>query len=132
MEPCAGRNRTLPVVIADGLPHLQSASATFTPAFQSLIPSVLPDTRDYTRALSLARLAYDLEALVSPIIAAALLTVVTYNNLFLGTALGFASSAVLVLITTLPHLERDTEPSSVLCRSYVGASSRWDGVSRSA
>lgn len=45
---------------------LQSASATFTPAFQALIPSVLPEERDYTRALSLSRLAYDLEALVSP------------------------------------------------------------------
>lgn len=84
---------------------LQSASATFTPAFQSLIPSVLPESRDYTRALSLSRLAYDLEALLSPIIAAALLTVVSYNNLFLGTALGFACSAVLVLITKLPARE---------------------------
>ena len=36
---------------------LQSASATFTPAFQSLIPVVLPDERDYTKALSLSRLA---------------------------------------------------------------------------
>ena len=36
---------------------LQSASATFTPAFQSLIPSVLPDRDDYTKALALSRLA---------------------------------------------------------------------------
>ncbi len=81
---------------------LQSASATFTPAFQSLIPSVLPEARDYTRALSLSRLAYDLEAFVSPAIAAALLTVVSYNILFVGTSLGFAASALLVLITTIP------------------------------
>lgn len=99
---------------------LQSASATFTPAFQSLIPSVLPDSREYTRALSLARLAYDLEALVSPVIAAALLTVVTYNNLFLGTALGFACSAVLVLITKLPHLERDTSTGTFWQRLPTG------------
>ncbi|GAA1465496.1 MFS transporter [Microbacterium thalassium] len=81
---------------------LQSASATFTPAFQSLIPTVLPDSRDYTRALALSRLAYDLEALLSPILAAALLTVVAYNNLFLGTAVGFAASATLVLIAAIP------------------------------
>lgn len=81
---------------------LQSASATFTPAFQSLIPRVLPASRDYTRALSLSRLAYDLEALVSPAIAAALLTVMPFTNLFLGTALGFACSAVLVVLTRLP------------------------------
>lgn len=85
-----------------------------------LIPSVLPDSREYTRALSLARLAYDLEALVSPVIAAALLTVVTYNNLFLGTALGFACSAVLVLITKLPHLERDTSTGTFWQRLPTG------------
>ena len=38
---------------------LQSASATFTPAFQAVIPSILTEERDYTRALSLSRLAYD-------------------------------------------------------------------------
>ena len=81
---------------------LQSASATFTPAFQSLIPSILPDPVDYTKALSLSRLAYDLEALVSAAIAALLLTVISYNNLFLGTMVGFAGSAVLVLVARIP------------------------------
>ena len=38
---------------------LQAASAAFTPTFQAIIPDVLPDERDYTRALSLSRLAYD-------------------------------------------------------------------------
>lgn len=102
-------------VIAAGLPFvtevwqvyvlifvLQSASATFTPAFQSVIPEILPDERQYTRALSLSRLAYDLESLTSPAIAAALLTVVTYSSLFAGTAAGFAVSAVLVALTVLP------------------------------
>lgn len=35
---------------------LQSASAGFTPLFQSVIPEILPEERDYTRALSLSRL----------------------------------------------------------------------------
>lgn len=82
---------------------LQSASATFTPAFQALIPALLPKPHEYTQALALSRLAYDLEALLSPLIAAALLTVLTFNNLFLGTAIGFAASAGLVLIATMPH-----------------------------
>jgi len=81
---------------------LQAASASFTPAFQAIIPEVLPRERDYTRALSLSRLAYDLESLLSPILAAALLTVVSYNSLFVGTVLGFLGSAALVLSTTLP------------------------------
>lgn len=82
---------------------LQSASAGFTPTFQATIPDVLPDEKDYTRALSLSRLAYDLESLVSPILAAALLTVMSFHWLFSGTAIGFAISAVLVLATTLPR-----------------------------
>ncbi|MET4901713.1 MFS transporter [Paenarthrobacter sp. CC6] len=82
---------------------LQSASATFTPAFQSLIPTVLKNERDYTQALSLSRLAYDMEALVSPAAAAMLLTVVSYNNLFLGTVFGFLFSAGVVAITALPQ-----------------------------
>ncbi len=83
---------------------LQSASATFTPAFQAVIPSVLEDEDDYTRGLSLSRLAYDLESLLSPVLAAALLTVISYNLLFVGTAAGFVTSAMLVVRTALPRL----------------------------
>ncbi len=82
---------------------LQSASAGFTPTFQATIPDVLPDEKDYTQALSLSRLAYDLESLVSPILAAALLTVMNFHWLFSGTSVGFAISAVLVFATTLPR-----------------------------
>ncbi|WP_411732447.1 MFS transporter [Paeniglutamicibacter sp.] len=87
---------------------LQSASATFTPAFQALIPSVLPEERGYTRALSLSRLAYDLESLVSPMLAAALLTVLSYHNLFSGTVVGFIGSALLVALTRIPVTEPPT------------------------
>ena len=82
---------------------LQSASAAFTPTFQATIPDVLPEERDYTRALSLSRLAYDMENLTSPILAAALLTVINFHWLFSGTAVGFVASALLVMTTTLPR-----------------------------
>lgn len=81
---------------------LQAASAAFTPTFQAVVPDVLPAERDYTRALSLSRLAYDLESLFSPALAAALLSLVTYNWLFLGTVFGFAASATLVVSVVLP------------------------------
>ena len=81
---------------------LQSASAAFTPTFQATIPDVLPDEQDYTKALSLSRLAYDMESLVSPMLAAALLTVMSFHNLFTGTVLGFLASAILVVSVTLP------------------------------
>lgn len=81
---------------------LQSASAGFTPTFQATIPDVLPEEKDYTRALSLSRLAYDMESLTSPMLAVALLTVINFHWLFAYTAVGFAASALLVLATVLP------------------------------
>ncbi|WP_036508353.1 MFS transporter [Nocardia aobensis] len=100
---------------------LQAASATFTPAFQAVIPSILPDEEDYTRGLSLSRLAYDLESLLSPVVAAALLTVVGYHLLFVGTAAGFATSAIMVVRTTLPRSVPADRTSSVSARITSGA-----------
>jgi len=81
---------------------LQAASASFTPAFQASIPDILTDEDDYTNALSLSRLAYDLESLISPMLAAILLGFVSFNTLFFGTAFGFAASALLVVSVILP------------------------------
>ena len=82
---------------------LQAASAGFTPTFQATIPDILPDEDEYTKALSLSRLAYDLESLISPMLAAALLTVISFHNLFAGTVLGFLVSAALVVSVRLPQ-----------------------------
>lgn len=100
---------------------LQSASATFTPAFQSLVPVVLPDERQYTRALSLSRLAYDLESLISPALAAALLSVFTFHELFLGTVAGFVFSAALVLTSRLPETPATRQEGSLWRRTTLGA-----------
>ncbi|OYU19837.1 MAG: MFS transporter [Rhodobacteraceae bacterium PARR1] len=81
---------------------LQAASAGFTPAFQAVIPDVLTKEDDYTNAVSLLRLTEDLEQLVSPMLAALLLTVVSFPVLFAGTVIGFAASALLVVTTRLP------------------------------
>lgn len=85
---------------------LQSASAAFTPTFQATIPDILPDEDDYTRALSLSRLAYDLESVASPMLAAALLTVISFHNLFAGTVIGFLASAALVATVLLPKAKQ--------------------------
>lgn len=84
---------------------LYVASAAFTPAFQAMIPDVLPDEANYTKALSLSRLAADLESVASPVLAAILLAFLSYNDLFVGTALGFAISAALVVSALLPRLQ---------------------------
>ena len=82
---------------------LNASSAGFTPTFQAVIPDVLEDEDTYTEALSLSRLAYELEGLASPAIAAALLGVVSYSGLFAGNAVAFLISASLVLSTTIPQ-----------------------------
>jgi H+ antiporter protein len=98
---------------------LQSASAAFTPTFQATIPDVLPDEARYTRALSLSRLAYDLENIVSPMLAGLLLAVVSYNSLFLGTVVGFAASAALVVSVLLPS-PKPSEPRGIYDRTTRG------------
>ncbi|WP_270732128.1 MFS transporter [Shimia sp. Alg240-R146] len=88
---------------------LQAASATFTPTFQATIPDVLPDEAQYTRALSLSRLAYDLENLLSPALAGVLLLLISYSGLFVGTALGFLLSTLLIWQTHLPPRTDNTQ-----------------------
>lgn len=99
---------------------LQSASAAFTPAFQATIPDILPDEKQYTRALSLSRLAYDLESLLSPTLAAALLTVMSFHWLFAGTAVGFVVSACLVLSTILPQAQATVTNGGIYERTTRG------------
>jgi MFS family permease len=81
---------------------VNACSAGFTPTFQATIPDVLTDEPTYTRALSLSRIAYELEGLLSPTLAAALLAFVSYDGLFAANGVAFLWSAALVLSTRLP------------------------------
>ncbi|MGQ3081284.1 MAG: MFS transporter [Allorhizobium sp.] len=99
---------------------LQSASAGFTPTFQATIPDVLPEEKDYTKALSLSRLAYDMESLASPVLAAALLGIMNFHWLFSGTAAGFAASALLVLSVTLPRTGATAETGGIYDKTTRG------------
>jgi len=82
---------------------VNAGSAGFTPTFQATIPDVLPDEPTYTRALSLSRLAYELENLLSPVLAAAMLAFVSYDGLFAANGVAFLGSAALVGSTRLPR-----------------------------
>jgi H+ antiporter protein len=98
---------------------LQSASAAFTPTFQATIPDILPEEARYTRALSLSRLAYDLENIISPTLAALLLAFVSYQALFFGTVIGFVGSALLVVSVVLPS-PQPTAPRGIYDRTTRG------------
>jgi MFS family permease len=87
---------------------LQAGSAAFTPTFQAVIPDIVTDESDYTRALSASQVASTMESLLSPVLAAVALTFMSFNWLFLGTSAGFLVSALLVLSTRIP----DARPST--------------------
>ncbi|MEP3114185.1 MFS transporter [Nisaea sp.] len=99
----------------------QACSAAFTPTFQATIPDLLPEERDYTRALSLSRLLYDLEQLASPLLAGLLLSVMTFHGLFAGNALGFLASAALILTAWIPAQKPDATRRSFRARVSRGS-----------
>lgn len=105
---------------------LSACSAGFTPTFQATLPDVLPDEARYTRALSLSRLASDLESLLSPMLAAAALMLVGYGSLFAANAAAFVASAILVASIRLPvpaPVDRETGFGRALTlgvRAYLG------------
>lgn len=81
---------------------LQVSSAAFIPIYQATIPEILPDEDEYTKALSLSRIAYDIENIASAGVAGLILVAYSYNILFLGTVFGFLGSAALLFSIILP------------------------------
>ena len=81
---------------------INAASAAFTPVFQAIIPELLDDEETYTKGLSYARFAYDLENLASPALAAVLLFVWQFDSLFLVNGVTFLLSAILIVTATIP------------------------------
>lgn len=102
---------------------LNGCSAAFTPLFQATIPDVLPDEDQYTRALSLSRLAYDLENLLSPTLAALVLGFWSFDVLFAANSLGFLASALLLLSTRLPAPAPTDRPPDLLFNLSFGVRS---------
>lgn len=99
---------------------LNACSAGFTPVFQATIPEVVTDDAQYTRALSASRLAYELENLLSPTLAMALLFLVSYNQLFILNTLAFLGSAALVVTAVLPVAAAETTSINVWQRVTAG------------
>ncbi|EAR62327.1 MFS transporter [Neptuniibacter caesariensis] len=81
---------------------LNAMAAGYTPVYQALLPDVLPDEKEYTRALSLSRLAMEMESLLSPALAAFLLLFTGYAVLFELNALGFVIAALFLLLAVVP------------------------------
>ncbi|RWK43838.1 MAG: MFS transporter [Mesorhizobium sp.] len=81
---------------------LHTASAGLVPSLRATIPDILPDERDYTRALALTQLSYDMETVASPLLALLLLSLVPLDGLFIAAVAGFLVSAALIASVSLP------------------------------
>nr|WP_189607612.1 MFS transporter [Saccharospirillum salsuginis] len=97
-------------------------SAGFTPVFQATIPHIVKDPEEYTRALSLSRLAYDLENLLSPMIAGALILTISFSNLFLFNGIAFLVSAALVMHSGIPPMKQGADVDGFWVRVSRGIS----------
>ncbi|MCA1370349.1 MFS transporter [Bradyrhizobium sp. BRP14] len=81
---------------------LHSVSAGLVPSVRATIPDILPDEKDYTRALVLTQLSYDMETVASPLLALLLLSLVPLDGLFIVAVAGFLVSAALIASVSLP------------------------------
>jgi hypothetical protein len=80
----------------------QIAAAAFAAAYMATVPDLLPSEGDYARAVAKAKIAYDAETLLSPLIAAALLAALSPRAVFLAAVAAFVVSAVMIAATRLP------------------------------
>jgi MFS family permease len=94
------------------------ASAAFTPAYQASVPGLLPDPADYSKSLSRSRLAGELEGVISPLLAAALLTVLSVRGVFGATMVAFLLSAALIARVRLTDCPPPGRPLRMLGRGF--------------
>ena len=81
------------------------ASAAFTPAYQASVASLLPDPADYAKSLSRSRIVGEFEGFASPLVAGALLAVLSLTGVFTVAMAAFVASAALIARARLPAPE---------------------------
>jgi MFS family permease len=99
---------------------LNAMAAGYTPVYQALLPDLLPDEKEYTQALSLSRLAMEMESLLSPALAAFLLLFVSYSALFELNAIGFALASMCLCIAAIPASRANDRVGGVWQRVSFG------------
>jgi MFS family permease len=97
-----------------------AVSAGVTPLFQSVVPDVLPQERTYSRALVWSRVAYTLESVLSPVVAALVLQIMAAEFLFWVAAVAFGGSLCALAITRFPEEAPDQRRRAFLARAVSG------------
>lgn len=84
---------------------INAATAFFTPTFEASIPEVV-GPEHYVKALSLSRVAVDVEAVAAPALAAALIAAASLKWVFWFDAITYLVSALLVVSALIPRSPR--------------------------
>jgi NRE family putative nickel resistance protein-like MFS transporter len=90
---------------------INAVTAFFTPTFEASIPEVVGDEH-YVKALSLSRVAVDVEAVAAPALAALLVTLFGLRWVFWFDAATYLVSALLVVLASLPFVAKAMSPLS--------------------
>ena len=91
-------------------------TAFFTPTFESSIPEIVGGEQ-YVKALSLSRVATDVEAVAAPALAGLLVALLGLRWVFWFDAFTYSVSASLVALAAMPYIKRSLPPISV--RSFL-------------
>lgn len=95
---------------------INAVTAFFTPTFESSIPEVVGG-EEYVKALSLSRVATDIEAVAAPALAGLLVAVLGLRWVFWFDSFTYLASASLVAMAAMPHVKRSLPGISV--RSFL-------------
>jgi len=91
---------------------INAVTAFFTPTFEASIPEVAGGEQ-YVRALSLSRVATDVEAVAAPALAGLLVALLGVRWVFWFDAATYLVSALMVTVVTIPFAGSDRTPLSV-------------------
>jgi NRE family putative nickel resistance protein-like MFS transporter len=91
---------------------INAVTAFFTPTYEASIPAVVGEAH-IVKALSVSRIAVDVEALAAPAVAAAIVVVVGARWIFWFDSLTYVASAAFVTGATVPHVATSSAPLSV-------------------
>jgi MFS transporter, NRE family, putaive nickel resistance protein len=95
---------------------INAVTAFFTPTFESSVPEVVGGEQ-YVKALSLSRVATDVEAVAAPALAGLLVAILGLRWVFWFDAFTYLASASLVALATMPYVKRKLPKISL--RSFL-------------
>src|SRR5215204_5578309 len=91
---------------------INAVTAFFTPTFESSVPEVVGEEQ-YVKALSLSRIATDIEAVAAPALAGLLVVLLGLRWVFWFDAFTYLVSAALVVMAGLPFVKKAQTPLSL-------------------